>query len=54
MKKIKKWNVTLDVFLMETIYEVEAITKEEAIEKAKDQSRYRGEAELKVFEVEET
>ena len=51
---MKKWNVKLDVFFMDSAY-VEAKTKKEAIEKAKNEieGRYGMGAELTLFEISE-
>ena len=51
MKKLNKYNVTFDVFVMDTIYEVEAKNKKEAIAEARMKCEYR-DAELTVFEIE--
>lgn len=53
MKKLKKYNVTCDVFFMETICDIEATSKEEAFKKAKDQIRHGMGEEVTLFEVEE-
>lgn len=53
VKKIKKYNVTLDVFMMEHIYDVEASSRAEALAIAKRSSEFYGTAELTLFEIEE-
>jgi hypothetical protein len=51
---MKKYNVTFDLFRIETIYEVEANNKKEAIRKAKLQSEFReGEFDFELFEIKE-
>jgi len=51
-KKIRKYYVTLDIFRMETIHDIKAKNRKEAIEIAKKRSEYNdGATELKVFEI---
>ena len=51
-KKIRKYYVTLDIFRMETVYDIEAKNRKEAIEIAKERSEYNdGATEFKVFEI---
>ena len=53
-KTKRRYNVTLNVFMTEYIYEIEANSKSEAFKIAKQKSDYgNGEAELSLFEIEE-
>lgn len=51
---MKKYNVTCDVFFMETVYEVEAKNKKEAFIEAKKKICHGMGEEVTLFEVEET
>jgi hypothetical protein len=51
---MKKYNVTLDIFRMETVYGIEAKNTEEAVKKAIEQSGYNdGATEITLFEIKE-
>jgi len=49
---MKKYNVTMDIHRVETIYEIEASNEEEAFKKAKEESEYNdGGTDFTLFEV---
>lgn len=52
-KKIKKYNVSCNVFFTQCVYEVEASNKKEAFQKAKGEICHGMGEEVTLFEVEE-
>ena len=48
---MKKYNVTLEIVVLDTIYDIEAKTKKEAVERARIESNYK-EGDISVYEIE--
>ena len=49
---MQKYNITLEIIVLDTIYEIEANNEEEAVEQAKKETNYR-DGEISVYEIEE-